>query len=469
MLEADDATRAAYPSPRTISDEQARLLAHMNSGALPAAPLAVLDASLDLMRLNSTREIDQSARQVKLDALRDDLAAGRTHLVEHEVDDFLLRNSLTAPEGSAERAVLAKQIIRAEIEALERTRERDRGDYGGKPADPAVKPPAPPIDTLVPVNLAKLLEAYVTARTQAGSMKDGGKRSRPVIDNLRKFLGHSDARRVTRKDLLEWRKHLMGPCKLFGKTVDSIYLSLVRSLWSWAVDNEILPENVAATVRQARPKRQRTREAGYTDAEALAVLKATVHYQPKQDSNGRIHEAPKFTSAKRWLPILYAFTGARVAEMTQLRKEDVRQEGDRWVIRVTPDAGTVKAGGYRDVPPHRQVIDLGFITFVEVAKPGHLFHNEADPARSAIVAGRLGSKLGNWLQEAHLVPTGVQPSHGWRHRFKTQAREIGLSDRIADAIQGHAGKTVSDDYGDISLIAKARVIDQLPEYERIND
>ncbi|WP_291336806.1 hypothetical protein [Albidovulum sp.] len=53
----------------------------------------------------------------------------------------------------------------------------------------------------------------------------------------------------------------------------------------------------------------------------------------------------------------------------------MRQEGDRWVIRITPDAGTVKAGDYRDVPLHRQIVELGFFDYVKAAAPGPLFHN----------------------------------------------------------------------------------------------
>jgi integrase len=69
------------------------------------------------------------------------------------------------------------------------------------------------------------------------------------------------------------------------------------------------------------------------------------------------------------------------------------------------------------------------------------------------------------LREAGLVPDGVQPSHGWRHRFKTVARELGLSDRTIDAIQGHAGRTAGDNYGDVTLTAKARAIDAFPDYD----
>ena len=304
------------------------------------------------------------------------------------------------------------------------------------------------------------------ARTTAGFMKDGGKRSRPVIESLRKHLRHNDARKVTKKDLLAWRDHLIND--LSAKTVNDVYLSAVRSLFKWAHENEHLPENPAAAVKQPKPRRQRTREAGYTDAEAVTVLKASRFYEPKQDEYGRVRETPESVNAKRWVPLLCAFTGARVGEMAQLRKEDVRQEGDRWVIRITFEAGAVKVGDFRDVPLHRQVIAEGFAEFVQAAPAGPLFSGAAasDPTSVALKrAVSQAARLGTWLRRLGLVPDGVQPNHGWRHRFKTQARDLGLDSRVADAIQGHAGKSAADDYGDVSLIAKARVIDALPDYQ----
>lgn len=59
----------------------------------------------------------------------------------------------------------------------------------------------------------------------------------------------------------------------------------------------------------------------------------------------------------------------------------------------------------------------------------------------------------------------IQPSYGWRHRFKTQGRELGTSDRVLDAIQGHPGSTASDNYGDVTISAKLKVIDALPDYD----
>lgn len=119
MLAEDEAKRDRLPSGDAIEAEQDRLMQRAQAGQIALAdPLAVLDASLDLLVMKDAQAFDQSARRAKLDALRADLTENRTHLVEHEIDAYLDRHSLTAPEGSAERATLAKRLMRAEIEAL---------------------------------------------------------------------------------------------------------------------------------------------------------------------------------------------------------------------------------------------------------------------------------------------------------------------------------------------------------------
>jgi integrase len=399
--------------------------------------------------------------------LRDGMAGKLTDvelalLIGPRIERFREAGNLTAEPGSDEWRQIARALCVAEYEALSRVAERDEGDFTGKPEHPLIANAVPPEDQPEPVSLSKLWDDYIKARTTAGFMKDGGKRMRPVAASLRKFLGHNDARQVTKKNLLDWRDQLLA--SLSAKTVSDMYLSAVRSLFQWAHDNERLPENPAATVKQAKPKKQRSREAGYTDAEAVKVLTLSRSYEPKADEYGRVRETPASVNAKRWVPLLCAFSGARVSEITQLRKGDIRKEGDRWIVRITPDAGTMKAGHYRDVPLHRQVIAEGFIKFVEQAEDGPLFHTGKDPASFAAKAVRMTNQVGTWLQESGIVPNGVQPNYAWRHRFKTQARDMGADIRVVDGIQGHAGRTASDGYGDVSIAAKIRVIDQLPDY-----
>lgn len=381
-----------------------------------------------------------------------------------QIERFRAAGNLTAEAGSDEWRLIARALCAAELEALARVAERDEGDFTGKPENPLIANATPPDEILPPVRLIALFKDYITSRQALGKHKDGARQWERALEHLVKFVGHSDARKMTKRNLLDWRDRLLAEGKN-PKTISNVYLASVRAIFRWAHENDRLPTNEADTVRQAIPKKVHVRERGYTTPEAVAVLKASIAYQPATADNPANRESAHITAAKRWIPLLCAFTGARVAEMAQLRKEDVRKEGEHWVARITPDAGSVKAGGYRDVPLHRQVIELGFVEFVNAAGSGPLFHGATEPAKYLSGARTTAGRLSSWLQSSGLVPDGVQPSHGWRHRFKTLGREIGASDRVVDAIQGHAGTTAGDAYGDVSIVARARVITQFPEYD----
>lgn len=399
--------------------------------------------------------------------LRDGMAgrlgdADLVQLVGPLIERFRASGNLAAEIGSDQWRTIARALCAGEYEALSRAAERDEGDFTGRPSHPVIANAKLPEDAKEPVRLTKLWAEYVEGRKSAGFMRDGGVRQNPVIASLRAFLKHDDASRVTRKDLLAWRDDLMKT--LAAKTVNDVYLSTVRSLFSWATETERLTENPAATVKQPKPRKVYSRERGFTDAEALTVLKASRGYEPPADEFGRVRETPQLTAAKRWVPLLCAFSGARVSEMTQLRAEDIRSEGDVHVMRITPEAGTVKAGGYRDVPLHPQIIAEGFLEFVKEVGQGPLFHNGRDPAKYAAKAKRIANQIADWLRVNEIVPEGVQPTHGWRHRFKTLSRELGISERVMDAIQGHASRTAGDNYGDVTLKTRANAINLLPEY-----
>lgn len=367
-----------------------------------------------------------------------------------------------APAVTRDRLLTA--LAEVQLDALAAMEGRDAGKVRTvEPQSPLLTQPEPGNDQ-PPVPILPLFRAYIASRQTLGKHKDGARAWENAIADLVAFVGHTDARRITKRNLIDWRDHVLQSGKS-PKTVSNVHLAAVRALFRWAHENDRLPTNEAEGVRQEVPKVQRSRERGYTDKEALVVLKAAVAYQPAETDNPANRESAAITAAKRWLPVLGAFTGARPAELAQLRKQDVRQEDGRWIIRITPDAGSVKAGGYRDVPLHRQIVALGFPAFVAASKDGPLFHNGKRPERYLASAQGTAGRLSVWLQAQSLVPEGVQPSHGWRHRFKTVTREIGVDPRIADAIQGHAARTAGENYGDVSLKAKLRVIDQLPEYE----
>ena len=92
-----------------------------------------------------------------------------------------------------------------------------------------------------------------------------------MITSLTKFLGHKDARKITKKRLLDWRDHLLNS-GLAPRTVADVYLACIRAILAWAHANDRLATNEAALVKQETPRKRQTRERGYTTNEAVALL-----------------------------------------------------------------------------------------------------------------------------------------------------------------------------------------------------
>ena len=356
------------------------------------------------------------------------------------------------------RPVLLDAFCMALRQALEHRHRNAQGDYRPDPkADRFPEWSAPshasapstagskdakPAQGKATVTLSGLVEAWWTEAKAAGRKLSTFESYRSTMGKMIAFLRHDDAARVTREDVIRFKDHRIAS-GVRPKTVNDNDLSGLKTIFGWAAMNGKLPSNPAAglTIKVGKPPKVRSK--GFTDTEARAILSAASQVQ-------RDRERPQTAAAKRWVPWLCAYTGARVGEMAQLRKEDVRQEGELWVLTVTPEAGTVKTDEARAIVLHPHLIEQGFPEFVAAARPGHLFLR---PSRTGDVRGPWRS-LKNRLQEfaRTIVPDrNVAPNHAWRHRFKTVGMEAGIDTRILDAIQGHAPPSVAAGYGEVTL------------------
>lgn len=280
-------------------------------------------------------------------------------------------------------------------------------------------------------------EAKATGRSQKTHDTYKG-----AIDRLVKHLGHDDAGRVTEEDMIAFKDARLKV--VTAKSLKDGDLPGIRSVFGWAVDNRKLTKNPADAIKVKAEKKKRTRPKGFTDQEATAIFKACTGYvrKPKEDA--------RTAAAKKWAPIIACYTGCRISEALQLRKEDVRKESRHYIFDLNPLAGSIKSGMYRLVPVHQHLIDLGLLHFVEGSADGPLFAKGSykrvvDFVRTVVTDER------------------VQPNHGWRHRLKTISRNLGLDHRVLDAIQGHAPRTAGEDYGDVTVMAMARVIAAVPQ------
>lgn len=289
--------------------------------------------------------------------------------------------------------------------------------------------------------LPALYEAWVAAtRPGAETITQWRSIFTKLAARLAKEGRSDDARGVTEADLEKWRDDLRKQ-GTGGKRIKEGYLAAVRAVFGWAVKEKRLTDNPAKAVHVQVEKRAKGRERDFTDAEAAMILAASLNARPR--------EASDFSSTRRWVPWLLAYSGARVAEITQLRKCDVIREREVDGIRITPNAGSTKTNQSRSVPLHPHVIEQGFLRFVASRPDGPLFY---DPRRGGdLLHKKRAEQLAAWVRSIGVTDVGVAPNHGWRHRFKTEARRIRMDVEIRDYVQGHATRTEGENYGHMPL------------------
>ncbi|ALN71224.1 phage integrase N-terminal SAM-like domain-containing protein [Aureimonas sp. AU20] len=297
------------------------------------------------------------------------------------------------------------------------------------------------------VTMTGLFEAWWREAQAAGRKPSTHESYFNTVKSLVAFLKHDDAERITADDIVAYKDHrLSTPSPRTGKvpsakTVKDNDLSALKTLFGWAVMNRKLPANPAAGLTIKVGWKAQMRPKGFIEAEAHAILSAALAYVAGP------REHPKTAAAKRWIPWLCAFSGARVGEIAQLRRQDVRREGDWWVIRITPEAGTVKTNEARDVVLHPQLVELGFPKFATASKEGHLFLVPAEDGDVLKPQAGLLNRMREFVRP--IVPDPrVQPNHGWRHLFTTLCIDAEIEGRVYNAIQGHAARNVAEHCGD---------------------
>jgi len=169
---------------------------------------------------------------------------------------------------------------------------------------------------------------------------------------------------------------------------------------------------------------------------------------------------------RRWLPWLAALSGARIGELAQLWAEGIKNEnGVHFMeIKAAPDGGSLKTpNSERQVPLHPALIKDGFLDFVKTKGKGPLFYRRSsgDPSKLHASKGVL-NHLAAWVREQGFDNPRKAPNHALRHWWKSTAARIGMQDSLADAIQGHAGRSVASTYRHFDLETLAKGIASIP-------
>ena len=286
-------------------------------------------------------------------------------------------------------------------------------------------------------------------------------RYRGVFDAVSIFLDNPDARAVTTADIRRYVEARMADetKPLSPHAARDVHKAAMSSIFTWARGKGVVIDNPATDITIKVTHAPQLRSKAATDQEARMVADAALAVSPE------VAIARTLEAAIRWCPFLCLYTGCRIGEVTQLRREDVTLIDGVHILNIMPEAGTVKAGGSRYVPIHSRLIELGFIAFVEASPRGPLFfdpdtrrHQDAVTPQSQLMAG----KVNRWAR-THGLSDGrlTKPLHALRHRFMTCARRAGIEEQYAEQIAGHGPKGMNRRYGEFTPEVLHREVSKL--------
>lgn len=338
-------------------------------------------------------------------------------------------------------ASLGVQLMReALLEGLALRRARLKGGseitvrsaslQGATGLDVAPPRPAPArevlkAETLLEAWAAEVRPARATQAKYAGAFKRVGA-----------AIKQQDVRRWTPEDVVKFKQARLKAGR-DPKTVSDDVLAC-GAVCRWAVTNRLLDVNPFAGMAPKVNRRGEAARAPYDDEDAKRILTAA------RNEAGWL----------RWGPWLLAFTGARIGEIAELRRRDVRKEGGVWILDVRPTAQREGKNEtfQRMLPIHPGVIEEGFLGYVSALPPdpnGPLFPSITASVKAGSRATNAQAEHGRWMRgTVKITDARKAPAHSWRHRMEDELRKVRALPEVQDAVTGrHNPRNAGAGYG----------------------
>lgn len=234
----------------------------------------------------------------------------------------------------------------------------------------------------------------------------------------------------------------LSPAQIgIGPTAINRNVSFCRTIYSYFERHVELYEINWTLFLEPRPKPSRDR--AYLLEEMSQLFRIPVFHGRSAPSGAIRAGRYVWHNASYWVPIILAYSGARVGELCGLRTQDIKQRAGIWYMELRDQkARSLKrTASIRDVPLHPEILRLGFIAFVDaIGKAGEdrLFPELYSPGR-AITSGFV-ELVGPFLKRLLPFMVSGELTHPIRHYVYDQLRLADVCIEVRQALTGHRGK-----------------------------
>src|ERR1700730_1365516 len=269
---------------------------------------------------------------------------------------------------------------------------------------------------------------------------------RGKVNRLVNFLGHDDAGKISERDMIHHKEHLLKDPALSQKTVAG-HLDDLRTIFRFGAKNKKIPSDPLADVT-FKPKRDPHKKRLPFSADDRRLI---------------LNEARGADPLIRWTAWVGAFSGMRLGEIVDAHTRDVSELEGRWVFRIGVEhrETSIKTEtSLRDVPIHSAVIREGFLDYVRALGSGPL-SPMINPDRHGKRSDNASAIVNPWMRSIGITDAH-KTFHSHRHTVKTLLRSQRVPEDVNDHITGHANEKVGRSYGAYPIPVLAEAIELLP-------
>lgn len=473
-LRLDELERVFRPSANELEVRFEKLQRALRENS-PSSDLDLLKRPgvLELLTDSDRSAMAEERRAILADELRQHLRDNQFVLVEWAICHAASKNGWLIEKDSPEHKMFGRMLLRSWLSALGTAEKRDRGDYEEPPLvvplhDTAAQASCSVKKTTKPKRGESLMDYFdIYLREKKSHIKSSGLRdaratmrqfvecngikpvtcySRSDMANFKRLLAIAPARAeklypgVPLPKAAELNKRDRHP-KLRGATIRN-KLSTLSAFGQW-LEMNVEGVDAANFTTTLPPRDDSERMEPFTDEEVRKILNALAFTGCRSERNQLEPGDHKIRDWRYWLPLVMAFTGARLNEITQLEADDLQEIDGIWVFRIHADApgkSLKTKGSKRLIPVHPRLLELGLLELrADVVRSGQnaLFH-QITVDRD----GRRSHHAGKWFRK-FLERIGVKGegdmggAHRWRHTLTDALRKGGVEEYEIASLLGH--------------------------------
>lgn len=233
----------------------------------------------------------------------------------------------------------------------------------------------------------------------------------------------------------------MKNLKILSYRTITKHVERVSAWFNWAIKQGYVQQNVFRGKLEP-PRVIEEHEKHFTQNELDLILGDCLAAEANR--KGRLE--------RYWVPMIAAYSGARLNEICQLDVEDIRQQNGTWVMDIQPNAkdkNVKNRAGNRLVPLHSKLIRSGLLDYVQQVKDSQqkkLFPNLKQGFRTTY-----GDTLSKWFAR-YLVKLGIKKKgknfHSFRHTVINQLLTSQVYEPFIKELVGHSNGSITVDvYG----------------------